>query len=197
MMSFHRYGGYIGGLGLHWFWNSLSDRERIAITAYSIDSVGCSPIEGQNKRTSVSQLSFLDTYLLYAISRQDFDVADTIIRACEKADGTKLDSHFFLMSAGECYYKQIKHRDNAIILAIYYFERDVGLFPEYKDDLLRLGRGKMPMVTSFQRLAMCYEKRERYQDAIYICQQALEHGLRETTKTGFQGRINRLMKKMK
>lgn len=180
---------------MEWFWKSLTKRERATITEYSIDSYGRSPIEGDPIQVSTSQLSYLDTFLLYATSRRDYDVADTIIHACEKANGSILDVLFFFMSAGECYFKQISFRDDAIILAIYYYERDVGAFPDYRDDLLELGRGTMPMVLSFQKLAMCYEKQRRYDDAIYICELAIQYGLRETTKTGFKGRIDRLGKK--
>jgi tetratricopeptide (TPR) repeat protein len=46
----------------------------------------------------------------------------------------------------------------------------------------------VPRILSFKRLAIIYEKQERYEDALDVCDQALEIGTADGTKGGFEGR---------
>ena len=54
----------------------------------------------------------------------------------------------------------------------------------------------MPRITTFQRLVIAYEKKERYQDAIDVCNKALEYNLSDGTKGGYEGRKSKLEKKL-
>lgn len=53
-----------------------------------------------------------------------------------------------------------------------------------------------PSVPAFKRLAMIYEKQERYEDAISICKDALlACAHRDGSKGGMKGRLARMLKK--
>ena len=52
----------------------------------------------------------------------------------------------------------------------------------------------MPRIPSFKRLAIIYEKQERYEEALDVCDQALEIGTTDGTKGGFEGRKERIRK---
>ena len=197
MGLFRRYGGMIGSLKLGWFWNALSKKERKIISEYSIDSSGRTPIEGEPGWTSASQLNYLLTFLLYATSRRDYDLAEKLIGLCKKADGSILDKHFFYTSAGDLYYNQAYKDHRLYERAEAYYIQDVNAFPRYRSDLLKLGGGHMPYVPSFQRLSNCYEMTGRFQDAVNVCKAALDYGLymKNTTEQGYEERINRLLAK--
>ena len=51
-------------------------------------------------------------------------------------------------------------------------------------------------IPSFQRLAIIYEKKGEYKKAIDICKKAIKYNLRDTSKAGFEGRLERLEKKL-
>lgn len=194
MNASSRYGGMIGSLNLDWFWDSLTAEERKTITVYSLDSSNSIPDQGRTGSTSASQLNYLITFLLYASSRRQYHIAETLIRLCKKAKGSYLDFHYFYISAGECYYNQIRRGRGPVDSAIYYFELDVDLFPRYREELYANFRGRTPYIPSFQRLATLYEIQGRIGDAIIISEKALELGMimMYTTENGFQDRIDRL-----
>lgn len=52
--------------------------------------------------------------------------------------------------------------------------------------------GKLPHVPTFQNYANLLTEDGQYDQAIKVCEQALEHGLDDKTKTGFTGRIERI-----
>lgn len=56
-----------------------------------------------------------------------------------------------------------------------------------------------PCISCFKNLTMMYEKYEMYEEAIQICDLAIELGYsdRDGTKSGYNGRKNRLIKKIK
>ncbi|MFO7884086.1 MAG: hypothetical protein R6U68_04625 [Desulfobacteraceae bacterium] len=51
------------------------------------------------------------------------------------------------------------------------------------------------IIPVFKMLTIMYEEEEVFDQAIDICRTALAHGIEDGTKTGFEGRIERLMKK--
>ena len=71
----------------------------------------------------------------------------------------------------------------------------VGEFHRLKDAVFK-DLGDSRNVTVFKQLAILYEDDHEYDKALSLCNQALLLGLEDGTKTGYQGRIDRLSKKM-
>lgn len=193
--------GMIGYLGLEKFWYSLSDSEQKRIIKYSKNSLSSgkasSPIEGDITSASSTQLKYLSPFIGWAVSEKQWELADKIIDYCEKAKGSIIDLHFFYLSAADCYYRQAKEKPQALDSAICYCKKDIDLFPKYKRPLMKEMGGKLPKIPAFQMLAMCYEKQEKYVEAIEVCNDAIKYGLKDGTVSGFAGRIERIEKKIK
>lgn len=193
-------GGIIHYLNLDDFWFSLSSSQRAKMISYGKKNMGQSGSIAEGKVTSSSArpLQFLTSMLTCSISDHDYDLSDSIIRyGTGIMDNSKLvDQHFFLMTAADCYYKQRDTRDNGLYLSEQFNRADVDLFPRYKSALKREMGGVLPRIPSFSQLAIIYEKEGRYQDAIDICRLALKNGVQEKTKSGFEGRIEKLEKKI-
>lgn len=51
-------------------------------------------------------------------------------------------------------------------------------------------------IPAFKQLAIIYEQQKKYDEAIKVCNKALEYGLSDGTKDGFEARINRLKNKV-
>jgi hypothetical protein len=71
----------------------------------------------------------------------------------------------------------------------------VGEFHRFKDVVFK-DLGDSRNVTVFKQLAILYEDDQEYDKALSLCNQALLLDLKDGTKTGYQGRIDRLKKKM-
>ena len=194
--------GMIGYLGLEDFWMSLSFEQSEAMIRYTRSGLGAdpnsSPIEGKITYSSARPLSYLSSYIGWAVADHDYALADKIIEHCDKIyeKATPVDKHFYLMGAADCYYKQRDSREDALALAEKYHLMDVKLFPQYKGLLVKDMGGILPRIPSFQQLAIMYEKAGRYQDAIDICKLAMDYGLTDTTKSGYAGRLENLQKKL-
>ena len=194
--------GMIGYLGLEDFWMSLSFEQSEAMIRYARSGLGAdpnsSPIEGKISYTSARPLSYLSSYIGWAVADHDYALADKIIEHCNKIyeKAAPVDKHFYLMGAADCYYKQRTSREDSLALAEKYHMMDVKLFPQYKGPLVKDMGGILPRIPSFQQLAIMYEKAGRYQDAIDICKLAMKYGLTDTTKSGFAGRLEKLQKKL-
>lgn len=192
--------GKIGYLGLEDFWLSLTYDECEALIRYERSGLGAdpdsSPIEGDFSNPMATQLNYLHGNLSWAIADHYYALADKIIEYCDKIyeSSKPIDKHFYLIAAADCYYKQRDTRQGAFELAEQYHLKDVKLFPQYEKPMLEMF-GSIPRIPSFQQLAIMYEKTERYQEAIGICRLALEYGLRDNTKGGFEGRLAKLQKK--
>lgn len=65
------------------------------------------------------------------------------------------------------------------------------------DELLKItNRPAPPLIPAYKRLAMLYEKRHNFEEAIFVCQEAISKGITgDGTKGGMEGRIKRLKSK--
>ena len=68
---------------------------------------------------------------------------------------------------------------------------DIGIAEEFVAEF-----GEVPRIPAFKRLAIIYERQDRYEEALAVCDQALDIGTTDGTKGGFEGRKERLRKKM-
>lgn len=68
-------------------------------------------------------------------------------------------------------------------------------FPEIAPALKRDMGGVLPRVSTFQHLATVLTETGEFAGAIRVRELAIEYGLQDNTKSGFEGRIERIKKK--
>ncbi len=159
-----------------------------------------------------------------AMHEHDLEKREELLLKAEKlSENNPIDLHFTYMALGELYYKQRNNRDDAIDLCIKYCKKDIEIFPKFEKAIckefirdLRKLQSSYPEgskeflryeqsikdapnrkhgMPSFKRLAIIYEKQGKFQKAIDISKEAIKLGISDDTKSGFEGRIERLAKK--
>lgn len=68
-------------------------------------------------------------------------------------------------------------------------------FPEIAPALKKDMGGTLPRVSTFQHYATVLTEDGEFERAVEVCQQAMDFGLHDGTKTGFEGRIERIRRK--
>ena len=195
-----RYGGIIAYLGLDDFWDSCNSQEQADLIRYCKSGLTTgsveSPIEGNINSSSESVHSFLSSMLTWANSEKNYSLAEKIIQYAHKTSYSNvLSYHFFLQTTADNYYKQKDIIPEALDKVIEFCKEDIALFPHISNEMIKK-YGSVPRISTFQTLAMAYEKKQMYSEAIDVCQLALNYGQQDTTKGGYDGRIERLKKKL-
>lgn len=105
-----------------------------------------------------------------------------------------IDRHFLLQSIVDATYK-LRKEEKYQKLCVEYAEKHLQEFsaiaPALKEDM----GGTLPRITTFQHFATVLAEDGEYDKAISVCETALEYGLHDNTKSGFEGRIARIKKK--
>ena len=113
-----------------------------------------------------------------------------------EAESTKtnsVDRHYFLQSiVGEAY--KLRKDEKYKQLCIEYADKHLREFPSIVQVLKDEVGGILPRVTIFQHYAIVLAENGEYGKAIKVCKQAIEYGLYDNTKSGFEGRITRIKK---
>lgn len=195
-------GGIIAYLGLEDFWNSLTPQDQSDLIRYyqgglSPNTNG-SPIEGNIGNSSNNIFKYFSSMLTWTEREKNYSLSEKIIQCGHKvnySNSSILDYHFFLQTSADIYYKQKDSRDNAIDKVIDFCKEDVSLFPQYSK-VMEKEYGSIPRITTFQTLVMAYEKKQMYSEAIEVCRLALSYNLQDSTKGGYEGRLERLKKKV-
>jgi hypothetical protein len=81
--------------------------------------------------------------------------------------------------------------DRAIDLAENYIRE----LPDLKQAVFNRLGDKPKVISAFKQLAIILEEDGEYDRAVAICQAALANGIDDGTRTGFAGRMNRILKK--
>lgn len=104
-----------------------------------------------------------------------------------------IDRHFLLQGIVSITYrdrKNLKSRKRCKDVAQIHVAEFSGIAPALKSDMKML-----PRVSTFQNYATILTEDGEFEEAIKVCQIALEYGLHDGTKSGFEGRIKRIEKK--
>lgn len=183
-------------IGLRDWYDSLSPEEQKKVYEYStMFSTGgeFNQIDHIAESTSKTQQSYLKGVGSSAVHHKDYEIAEKVLLKALKAEGDNpSDRHFVYNSLIELYYKQRDEREDAIEKCIKYCNEDIDRI----DEFLREWRGEPPRIPAFRRLAIIYENQGEYERAIEICDHALDLGLDDGTKGGFEGRKQRIQNKM-
>jgi hypothetical protein len=131
-------------------------------------------------------------------------VADEVFEAWGSGDLTRMlaaltistnpiDRHFLLLGIVRATYKQRSNpgmRGLCIQVANQHLSECGEILPA-----LRINSGGfLPSVPTFQHLATVLAEDGEHEAAIKVCEQALSYGLKDGTKGGFEGRIDRIRK---
>lgn len=114
-----------------------------------------------------------------------------------------VNRHFFYNKIIEYYYGLREKQQDALDICIKYCNESIAHTPKFlKSDKDMHYQNQYdyeyrpPRIPAFQRLAIIHENEKNYKKAIKICELALSLNLRDCTKGGFEGRKNRLSKKL-
>lgn len=120
---------------------------------------------------------------------------DEMIKAAATGT-TPIDRHFLLQTIVDETYKRRddkKYRD----LCIEYSEKHLKEFSEtISSELIEDFNGDLPRILTFQYYSTLLTELGDFERAIKVCETAISYGLHDGTKSGFQGRIDRIKKKM-
>jgi len=183
------------GLGLEEWYLNLSDEQRQKLYEYSTffgTGGETNLLDRGVQETSQSAQEYLKGVGGTAAGENDYAFAETVLlKALERDDGSATSTHFAYNELIDVYYKQRDDRDDAIKKCIEYCKKDIEIAEEFVAEF-----GEVPRIPSFKRLAIIYERQDRYEEALVVCDQALDIGTTDGTKGGFEGRKKRLRKKM-
>jgi len=119
---------------------------------------------------------------------------DEMLKASE-TDTNAIDRHFLLQTIVDETYKRRddeKYRD----LCIEFSEKHLKEFSEtIVSELKKEFNGDLPRVLTFQYYSTLLTELGDFERAIKVCETAISFGLHDGTKSGFQGRIDRIKKK--
>jgi tetratricopeptide (TPR) repeat protein len=183
------------GVGLEEWYTNLSDEQQQKLHEYSTffgTGGEMNLLDKGTGETSQSAQEYLKGVGSTAASEKDYEFAEMVLlEALDREDGSATSTHFTYNELIDVYYKQRDDREDAIEKCIEYCKKDVEIADEFVAEF-----GEVPRIPSFKRLAIIYERQERFADAIAVCDQALEIGTTDGTKGGFEGRKDRLRKKL-
>lgn len=121
---------------------------------------------------------------------------DTMLKALDRPS-KPADRHFLLLGIVEHAYRRRKSDPRMATLCVQVGRQHVKEFPDLAGPLQRRLGGIMPRVPTFQYLATVLAEAGMFEEAISVCETALEYGLDDGTKGGFEGRIQRIKKKQR
>lgn len=190
-----KYGGYIKKLKVNKFWNTLNNEERtiaketFAKTFYP-DSFNTEQIDGtkQKVKTNLSSSDFLYNIGVRLANKKNYLLAEKFLLETLNKEKNLNRRHEILTTLIDVYYKQRDSREDAIDKCVHFCLKDIKLVQKIQQ--------KEQEIPSFKRLAIIYETREKFNEAIKISELALKFGLSDGTKNGYKGRIDKLKTKL-
>ncbi|MCF7889833.1 tetratricopeptide repeat protein [Candidatus Bipolaricaulota bacterium] len=119
-------------------------------------------------------------------------------KSLEADDENPKDRHFIYINWEKLLYKQRDEDPEALEKCIELCKKDIAQVDEVLPRLKKGPNGKEINIDyySFRRLAIIYEKQGEFEKAIEICNKALEHNVFANTKMGWEGRKEKLKKKL-
>ena len=142
---------------------------------------------------------------MFALRQGKSVAVDDAFRAWSSGDLTQMlkavsrktnpiDRHFLLQSIVDATYK-LRKDEKYRKLCIEYADKHLKEFPDIAPALKKDMDGTLPRIVTFQHYSTILTEDREYDKAISICKKAIEYGLHDNTKSGFEGRIERIKKK--
>jgi tetratricopeptide (TPR) repeat protein len=186
-----KYGGHVKKLGMTSFWKTLEPLERETLTAMWVKTynVTFEAVEGVGFKVDQTTLTGDDVLLTLgrkmAVAK-NYVLAEKCLKEATSVTKDKDKLHVLYEEMLELYYKQREEDEIAITKCIEMCKKDIALFKADSFDSNE----------SFKRLAIIYENQGKITDAIEIATLAMAYGLSDGTKGGFEGRLEKLKKKL-
>lgn len=194
--------GYIAHFSLKDWFTSLSEDEQNILQ----EVVG--PKLAKNKildvHTEKGELGRAEQQTLGMIAQMVWksghrELAESVFqKSLEAEDDNPTDRHFVYVNWEKLLYKRRDKDPEALEKCIELCKKDIAQVDEVLPKLKRTPNGREINVDyySFRRLAIIYEKQGEYEKAIEVCNKALEHNVFANTKMGWEGRKEKLKKKV-
>ncbi|MGM0438700.1 MAG: hypothetical protein ACQEQD_10565 [Bacillota bacterium] len=203
-----KYGGLIKLFKLTDFWSGLSSKKREKARIAHSRNLSASNTTKEAKKKQVDSPDvtithynaeasvFLNGIATNLFPDKEYDLIEEFALKAIETDPNIVNLHFIYNNLIKVYYKRRNENEKYLDKCIEICKKDINMYPELRKEMKKEGLGQA-RIPSFQRLAIIYEKQGEYQKAIDICEQAINYGLNDNTKTGFKGRLKRLQKKTK
>lgn len=192
---FSRYGGYIRAYKIESFWKKLTESERATVKDAFNKSLYPNSVEmtfidtkGIKEEPVVSLFSFLYGSAVKLYQQKEFDLAANVLTFASKKIKEPFALHQIYNLLIDTYYKQRDVNPNAVKQCVAICKKDIKLAP-----VITKEKQEVP---SFKRLAIILESQGDYKGAIEVSKAALNLGIEDGTKSGFQGRIEKLESKI-
>ena len=134
----------------------------------------------------------------FCISDKRYDLAERLLTLAEITANNIIDLHFVFNTWIELTYKQ-RENPHYLNLCIEYCEKDIEIFQEFRAAYLKQypthDRVLDIRLPSFKQLTIVYEKQGNIDEAIKLCELAISYNLKDSTKGGYKGRLEKLLKK--
>ncbi len=142
-----------------------------------------------------SQKELWNDGINFFLKRKYKKAEQLFLKALNAKDDTLEYRHLTYNGLIRLYYKLRDKRKDALEKCIMFCGEDIKILPKFLEQQRRI-YGAVPRCPSVIQLSIIHEKNNEYQRAIDICNYAIEQGLDDGTKTGFQGRREKLKKKL-
>lgn len=120
-----------------------------------------------------------------------------LLKALKARDDNPIDRHFAYNLLIKLYNRLQDERKDALEKCIHYCEEDIKRLPEFLDAWKQEhGDTSHLRIPAIIQLAKIHEKNEEYQKAIDLYSLGQKLGLDDDKEEGFQGKVNRLKKKL-
>ncbi len=106
-----------------------------------------------------------------------------------------VNRHFLLQTIVSETYK-LREQENLKNLCLEYSELHLLEFPEIAPALKKDMEGVLPRVSTFQNYATLLTEIGEFEKAISVCEMAISYELSDGTKSDYEGRIERIKKKI-
>jgi len=196
-----KYGGFVAAYKLEKFWDHLLEEERAYTKeclsklksgdeSFKTGNMDDPKIKIKKVEESVDQFLFaLGTKIS---TLKNYTLAEKLLTHAAMLSKNPTIKHQILNELIDLYYKQREDRLDAIEKCKIYCQQDIELYPSLKEK----SEITYDSVESFKRLAIIFEREEKYKEAIKVSELAILYGLKDGTKGGYEGRIDKLMKKL-
>lgn len=148
------------------------------------------------KKASVATKSKLEQYAGSGMSSDSAPQAPAEVELQAKALGETEDPlarhRLFQQVVEQCY--RSRDEKTARLALLHYARAHIAEFDEIAAPLKKQNGGKLPQVASFKHYAAVLTESGQYDEAIAVCNKALDYDLKDGTKSGYQGRIERIEK---